>query len=284
MVGSARSGGPEPFQAQPEGVGPTGLPPRLWSDYGEWVIRGVSLLLFIGAWEWASASGLIPVLFMSSPSRIYATGLRLLADGSLVRHVQTSALEFVWGYSLGVVAGISLAVLMGWFRRLRYSLDPFVTFFYVVPSVSFLPLVLIWFGIGLESKVALVFMNVVFVMLIATLGGIRTLDEELVRCARSYGASEWQVFTTIALPASVPHIMTGLKLAAGPGLVAVVVAELIGASSGIGFLIASAGTSFLTDRVYLGILVLGISGMLLLSGLGLLERRFQAWRPEPSRR
>jgi ABC-type nitrate/sulfonate/bicarbonate transport system permease component len=284
MVDDARPGQRDMLERAAQATGGAALRVRLWNDHGELVVKGLSLLLFLGAWEWASASRVIPVLFLSSPSRIYAAGVRLLADGALLRHVQTSAVEFALGYSLGVVAGVALGVLTGWYRRLRYALDPFVTFFYVVPSVSFLPLVLIWFGIGLESKVVLVFMNVVFVMLIATLGGIRSLDEQLVRCARSYGASEWQVFATIALPASVPHMITGLKLAAGPGLVAVVVAELIGASSGIGYLISSSATSFLTDRVYLGILVLGLAGMALLSGLGMLERRFDAWRPEDDRR
>jgi NitT/TauT family transport system permease protein len=279
MVENARTLESEPLEAITQRQGPTSVASDRWKDYGEWVVKLLSLALFLGAWEWASGSGVIPVLFMSSPSRILAAGSQVLGDGTLIRHIQTSAIEFAWGYSGGVVAGILAGVLMGWYRRLRYALDPFVTFFYIVPSVAFLPLVLMWFGIGLESKVVLVFMNVVFVMAIATVAGIRDLDDQLVRCGRAYGANDWQVFTTIALPSSVPHIMTGLKLAAGPGLVAVVVAELIGASSGIGYFITSSSTSFRTDRVYLGILVIGIAGMALLWGLGMLERRFQAWRP-----
>jgi NitT/TauT family transport system permease protein len=248
------------------------LEPALWG--------GAAVALFMAAWEWAAATGVIPVLFMSSPSRIASTTVGMLADGELLMHLQVSAIELAIGFALAIVVGVPLGVLLGWYRWFNAALGPYLAFMFVVPRVAFLPLVIIWFGIGINSKIALVFMGALFSLLLSVITGVRNLDPQLLKAARSFGASDRQLFLTIALPGSVPYIMTGLRLGAGRALISVVVAELYIASAGIGFLIGSSGLLLQTDRVFVGVLVIGLVGLVMFSALGRLERRFASWRPE----
>lgn len=246
------------------------------------LVGGTAVALFLAIWEWAAGTGIIPVLFLSAPSRVLGTTLAMLADGELLTHLRISALELAAGFALAVLLGIPLGILLGWYRWLNAALSPYLSFMFVVPRVAFLPLIIIWFGIGINSKIALVFLGAFFSILLSVLTGVRNLDPDLVRSARSFGASDRQVLVTIALPGSVPYIMTGLRLGAGRALIGVVVAELYVASAGIGFLIGSSGMLLQTDRVYVGVLVIGVVGMAMFTVLARLERRFASWRPESS--
>ena len=243
---------------------------------------GAAIAFFLVAWEWAAATGVIPVLFMSSPTRVLATLASMLGDGELFLHLRVSAVELVSGFALAIVLGIPLGILLGWYRWLNAALGPYLSFMYVIPRVAFLPLVIIWFGIGINSKIALVFLGALFSILLSVVTGVRNLDPQLLKAARSFGATDRQLFMTIALPGSVPYIMTGLRLGAGRALISVVVAELYIASAGIGFLIGSSGLLLQTDRVFVGVLVIGAVGLVFFSALERLERRFDSWRPRPA--
>jgi len=175
--------------------------------------------------------------------------------------------------------GIPLGIATGWYRRLFYVLDPFISAFYATPRVALLPLIIIWVGIGIWSKIVVVFLGAVFPVLLNTLAAVRTTDARLLRAARSFGAGDLQVFRTIVLPGSVPFILTGLRLGAGRALVGVVVGELYAATAGVGFLIAVAGASFQTDKVLVGVLLITAAGVLSMEALTRLERRFEKWRP-----
>jgi NitT/TauT family transport system permease protein len=168
---------------------------------------------------------------------------------------------------------------MGWYRRVAYVLDPFVNAFYATPRVALLPLVVIWVGIGIWSKIAIVFLGAVFPVLLSTYSGVRTTDARLLRAARSFGADDLQIFRTLILPGSVPFIVTGLRLGVGRALIGVVVGELYAATAGIGFLISVAGNSFQTDKVFVGVLLIALVGIVSMELLGRLERRFERWRP-----
>jgi ABC-type nitrate/sulfonate/bicarbonate transport system permease component len=190
-----------------------------------------------------------------------------------------SGTEFLFGYGAAIVIGVPLGILMGWYGRINAVLDPFVSALYATPRIALLPLLMIWFGIGLMSKVAIVFLGAIFPILVNTITGMRTLNADFVKVARSFGASDRQIFLTVALPSSVPLLLTGLRLGLGHALVGIVVGEMYGATHGLGFLIATSGARFQTDKVMVGIILIASAGVAMTELLRLIERRYEGWRP-----
>jgi NitT/TauT family transport system permease protein len=250
-----------------------------WRRNENWILGSLSMLIFLCFWEIAVRAGAVNPLFTSSPSRIVTTGFAMFADGSIYEHLQASATEFFTGFALAVVVGVPLGILMGWYSRLNAVLEPFVSALYATPRIALLPLVVIWFGIGLGSKVAIVFLGAIFPILVNTITGVRTIDADFIKVARSYGATDRQMFLTVALPSSVPLLLTGLRLGLGHALVGIVVGEMYGATQGLGYLIAVAGARFQTDKVMVGIIIIAAAGVLMTGLLRAIERRFERWRP-----
>jgi NitT/TauT family transport system permease protein len=155
-----------------------------------------------------------------------------------------------------------------------------VTALYSTPRVALVPLVLIWFGLGMQSKVFIVFINAVFPVLINTIGGVRAIDHDLLKAARAYCASDWQIFTTVVIPGAVPFILTGVRQAVALGLIGVVVGEMFGGSEGIGYMVNYGGQTFQTDTVFLGVTIIALSGIILTWLAERLEKHFSRWRPE----
>jgi ABC-type nitrate/sulfonate/bicarbonate transport system permease component len=141
-----------------------------------------------------------------------------------------------------------------------------------------MPVLIIWFGIGLPSKIAVVFLGAVFPIMINTAAGVRTVDRSLIQAARAFNATDRQLFLTVNLPACVPFVLSGMRLAVGQGLIGVFVGELLGAQHGIGLLVANAGASFQTATVLAGVALIAMAGVVLTNLLGLAERRFSSWR------
>ena len=220
-----------------------------------------------------------PTLFLPVPSEVILAFRDLVQGGELAQDVAVSLQEFAIGYVLAVVVGVLLGLGIGWYRRFSYAVDPFITFFYATPRIVLLPLLIIWFGIGIWSKIAVVFLGAFFAIVINTAAGVRNLDANLIKVAKSFGASDLKLFTTIALPGSVPFILTGLRLGIGHALVGVVVGELVAAQHGIGRLMAIAGSTFQSDKVFAGLIIIASAGMLTTLLLQRLERRYEAWRP-----
>lgn len=250
-----------------------------WKRNENWLLGTIAMVAFLVFWEIVVAAGLVNPLFISSPSRILAAGIEMFADGSIYEHIEASAYEFATGFGLAIVIGVPLGILMGWYSRVNAVLEPFVSAFYATPRIALLPLILIWLGIGLASKVAIVFLGAVFPILVNTVTGVRTVEADFVKAARSFGASDRQMFLTVVLPSSVPLLLAGLRLGLGHALVGIVVGEMYGATKGLGFLIATAGASFQTDRVMVGIILISGAGVALTELLRAIERRFERWRP-----
>ena len=253
---------------------------RLYDAHEDAILGTVGVVAFLAVWEWAGTNLENGKLFFSAPSQVVAAFFRLSAQGTLWNDIWVSFQEFAIGYLASVVVGIPLGIALGWYRRLNALLDPLVSAFYATPRVALVPLLLIWFGIGIASKIALVFLGAVFPIIISTQAGIRSLDEALIKVSRAFGASDRQIFTTIALPGSVPFILAGLKLAVGRALIGVVVAELVAAQAGIGYMMARAGATFQTDRVMLGVVIIAFAGIASIEILRRIEQRFDSWRPQ----
>jgi ABC-type nitrate/sulfonate/bicarbonate transport system permease component len=239
---------------------------------------GVALALVL--WEWAGTSGAVNPLFISAPSRIVRAFIELSANGELLRDVIVSGKEFIYGFFLAIIVGVPLGILMGWYRPVKAIFDPFVSIFNATPRVALLPLIIIWLGIGINSKIALVFSGALIAILLSTIAGVENLDASLIRAARSFGASDFQIFRTIALPGTVPFLITGMRLGLGHALVGVVVGELYAATAGIGFLIAVAGNTFQTDKVFVGVVIVAFAGLVFTGIFNRVEAHFQSWKPK----
>lgn len=251
----------------------------LYRNYENGILGAVSVLIFLVIWELVANLGLVKPLLISSPTRILSAAQWLFAHG-FINDIRISATEFAVGYAIAIIIGIPLGILFGWYRRLNAVFDPFVSALYATPRVALLPLLILWLGIGLESKMAVVFLGAFFPVLVNTLAGVRTIDEQLLKCAQSFGATDRQIFTTLALPSAIPFVITGMRLGAGRGLVGVVVGELVAATRGVGYVMSIAGATFQTDKVFVGIILLAVSGYLMVELLKRIETRFESWRPE----
>jgi NitT/TauT family transport system permease protein len=245
------------------------------------ILGGVSVALFLIVWELVgNVFQWINPMFMSAPSLIFKAAFEMFRSGEIYHDLYVSGIEFLGGYFLAAAVGIPFGILTGWYKRMSYVFDPFVNAMNATPRVALLPLVIIWLGIGILSKVGIIFLGAVFSILINTRDGVKTTPANLLNAARSFGASEWMVFKTVVIPSTIPFILTGLRLAVGRALVGVLVGELYAATAGIGFMITVAGATFQTDKVFVGVGIFALSGMIGMELLTKLERRFDQWRPQ----
>jgi NitT/TauT family transport system permease protein len=251
-----------------------------WYGRNEPVIIGaVSIFVFFAIWQGVASARLVTELFLPGPIDIAIALVDLVRLPDFPIHLYTSGEELALGFGLAIVLGLPIGLLMGWYRRVHYGLDPFISFLYATPRIALLPLLIIWLSIGIWSKVAVIFLGAFFPIAINTFAGVRSLDSTLIKAARSFGASDAQIFRTIALPGSVPFILTGLRLGVGHALIGIVVGELVAAQFGIGYLLATYGQTFQTPKMFAALFIIATTGVILQISLQRLERRFEAWRP-----
>ena len=244
------------------------------------ILGGVAVVLALAFWQALWSAGSISPLFFTGPSKIVTRFAEEWTDGRLKSDIVYSGTNFAIGVGLAIVSGVACGVIIGWYRRLAMVFEPFLTALYSTPRVALVPLILIWFGIGMWSKVFIVFINAFFPVLINTIGGVKAIDADLLRAARSFRASDWQIFTTVVIPGSVPFILTGVRQAVALGLIGVVVGEMFGGSEGIGYMVNYGGQTFQTDAVFLGVVIIAFAGIVLTWLAERLERHFSRWRPE----
>jgi ABC-type nitrate/sulfonate/bicarbonate transport system permease component len=245
------------------------------------ILGTAAVVVFLTAWELVgNVFGMINPMFMSAPSLIWKAAVQLFASGEIWNDLYVSGIEFGWGYLLSVIVGVPFGIATGWYKKMAYIFDPFINAMNATPRVALLPLVIIWLGIGILSKVGIIFLGAVFPILINSRDGVKTTPYNLLTAARSFGATEWQIFKSVVLPSTVPFILTGLRLGVGRALIGVMVGELYAATAGIGFMITVAGATFQTDKVFVGVLVFAITGMISMELLTKLESRFDKWRPK----
>ena len=244
------------------------------------ILGGTAVLVAIAIWQWAWSAGKISPLFFTGPSAVVKRFIEEWTMGRLKEDLAYSGTNFVIGVGAAILAGVVTGVVIGWYKRLAMIFEPFLTALYSTPRVALIPLILIWFGIGIWSKVFIVFINAFFPVLINTIGGVRSTDRDLLRAARAYCASDWQIFTTIVLPGAVPFILTGVRQAVALGLIGVVVGEMFGGSQGIGYMVNYGGQTFQTDTVFMGVVIIAFAGIVLTWLAERMERHFSRWRPE----
>ena len=224
------------------------------------MIGGGTLIALLLAWEALGRSGLVDPLFIPSPTRIAQAGWGLSRDRDFWNDLAGERERILLGYGAAVAVAIPLGLAVGLSKRLQYLLSPFIDTLNAVPRVTLLPLIIIWFGIGIWSKVVVVFLGAVIPIVITTQSGVKTNEARFMRVARSFSASRMKIFSSIILPGTVPFIFTGLKYGAGRALLGVVVGELYAATAGLGHMIAEAGNTFQTDVVFFGVLIFMATG------------------------
>lgn len=243
-----------------------------------WLLGVASVAIFIAIWEGAGLAGWLNPVFMASPSSVGNHLLILLKSERLLNDFLVTMNKFGQGFLLSIMVGMSIGLLMGLFQNLAFSLSPFIMGLYAIPYLAYTPLVIMWFGYGMFPKILIVFLAAFFPICINTWEGVRTVDPLLVNAARIYGANKGQIVTKIILPYTLPFVVTGLRMGVGRGLTAAFVAELWGASSGLGYMTVTAANRFNAPVVFLGIIIFAVVGISLTEVMRFFERRASAWR------
>ena len=230
-------------------------------------------------WQALSKSQTIDPIFWPAPSELWPALKTLTADGSLVDDVKLTSLRLLGGFVLGSVPGIALGLAMGLFWPVRAFFMPVAVAFYAIPKIAILPLVIIAFGIGEESKVAIIAISIFFLVVLNTMSGVMEIDGSFRDVAKNLGASRWELFWTVALPGALPAIFTGLRLALGFSLIVIVGTEFVSQSPGVGRLIWDSWQTLAIKKMYVGLVVTGLMGWVLTVALDLVERLVLPWKP-----
>ena len=240
---------------------------------------GVAMLL---GWQLVSAVVLPRVApsaatLMPPPLGVLTAFLDLLRTGDIVLHILASLRRVLVAFAAAAVAGVALGVAIGWWRRFGELVDPLVEFVRPIPPLAWIPLAIIWFGIGDVQNMFIIFLGAFFPIVVNTIEGVRSVDRPLVWGALTLGGTWPQILREIILPGALPLILTGLRIGLGVGWMALVAAELVAASSGLGFLIEDSRNLLFTERVLLGMVLIGLLGLAMDRLMRLLERRVTPW-------
>jgi NitT/TauT family transport system permease protein len=237
----------------------------------------LSFILGLIVWQLVDAFLLHNPLVLVGPSSIAEAFLRLLARGEIARNVYATFVEFALGYAVGAVFGIAGGVFLALNRTAKDILNPWVTISYNAPVILLAPLFITALGVGIASKIAVVFISAVFPVLFNTYTGITTVDARLVEAVRAFGGTPKQIFFKVTLPSSIPLIMTGLRLSVGRAIVGAIVSEFFGSRAGIGYLITAASEAFRTAEAFVGVVLLAIGGYVAFEILKFTERKIAPW-------
>lgn len=237
----------------------------------------ISVVLGLGVWQLVDLFLIHNPLVSVGPARIAEAFLKLFARGEIARHVYATFVEFILGYSVGAVVGIALGVVMALSRAIKNVINPWVTIAYNAPVILLAPLFITALGVGIASKIAIVFISAVFPVLFNTYTGITTVDARLIEAVRAFGGTPSQIFFKVTVPSSIPLVMTGLRLSVGRAIVGAIVSEFFGSRAGIGYLISAASESFRTADAFVGVVLLAIGGYVTFEALKYTERKIAPW-------
>jgi NitT/TauT family transport system permease protein len=243
--------------------------------YGVLGFVGLALL-----WEVTANLGLYRKSLLSTPTAIWRAAVMDFGNGTIWPHIITSLEEFAIGFFVSLIIAIPLGLAIGWFRRVDYATTALLAALNATPNVALIPLIVLIAGIGLESKVIVVFLSAFFAVMVTTSAGVQSIARRHLEITRSFGGSQWLAFQTVALPSTLPFILSGIRIGAGRALVGVVSAEFLSSREGLGFYLGLYGQLLDTARLMLGIVLFGVFGIVIGELLRIIERRFEVWRQE----
>lgn len=267
--------GPAPMTALSAGKAMTSKAQQLRRER---ILSIVSPIAMVVLWELLVRSALLDIRFIPPPSGIVGTFVEMGRSGELWSALSISLFRIFVGFIVGAVPAMLLGLTMGLFPLVRAALDPIVAAFYPIPKLALLPLIMLVFGIGEAGKVATIAIGVFFLVLINTVAGVINIDKIYLDVARNYGASKRDYYLTIALPGAMPLIFTGLKLGMGMALLLIVAAEMIGAKSGIGYMIWTGYQTFYMEKMFVGLTIMAVLGYGFSVSLDEIERKVLPWK------
>ena len=237
-----------------------------------------AILAFLAVWEIAPRIGLVDKVFLPPFSQVAETFITLVGNGQLWEHVSASLSRALLGFVIAVAVAIPLGIAIAWYRPVAEFLNPILELFRNTAALALLPVFILILGIGETSKVALVVYASTFPILLNTISGVRTVDPLLIKSARSLGLSPVRLFQKVILPASVPTIFTGLRMAAASSILVLIAAEMVGAKAGLGYLITASQLNFQIPEMYAGIVTIALVGLAFNGVIVAVERRLSRWR------
>jgi NitT/TauT family transport system permease protein len=237
------------------------------------LVSTLSVLVFVSIWEIAPRTGWADATYTSQPSRVITAGLEIVRSGSFVRDVSVSLWEFAAGFALAIGIGVTLGLLLGRFPVLRHLLDPPIMAIYATPHLALMPIIVVWLGIGMQSKIAVAFVGGVIPILVNSMAGVRGVERSWVTAARSFCAREWDVFVKVILPAALPGVVMGIRLGLSRAVLGVVVAEMYQSQAGVGSQIMRFGSEFRTDYLLFYVLLVSAFGFTATRAVRALEQK-----------
>ena len=240
----------------------------------------LSPVLLVVAWEVMVRVRVLDARFFPAPSAIFVQAGKLIRSGELGDNTVASLTRLALGVLVGGVPALVLGIAMGLYRPVRAAMEPLVAATYPIPKSAILPLILLVFGLGEASKIVMVALGMFYPVLINSMAGVMQIDRIYLDVGRNFGASRWQVFRTIALPGALPSIMAGVKLGVGMGLILIAIAEMVGAQSGLGYMIWNAWQILIVETMYVGLCAIAVLGFAFNLILHEIERRILPWKVE----
>ncbi|AGK53688.1 ABC transporter permease [Bacillus sp. 1NLA3E] len=252
---------------------------KKWSNifYQVWY-RSAAILLFLVVWEILPRSGMVSRSFLSPPTAVIVAIKDLIVSAELWGHLIASLQRSLSGLVLAIIAGVALGLVVGWFKKFEAFIDPLLQLFRQISAFALFPVFILFLGIGEASKTGIIFWAAFFPILINTVSGVKHVDKLLIDSAKSMGAGQGFIFRKVIIPAAAPSIFTGIRLGGAYCITALVAAEMIGASSGLGFYILNSQEIFQIPHMYAGIILLAFLGLGLNYLLALIESRFTRWK------
>ena len=264
-----------------QGTAPQSASAKVPRETSITLISTITIIALIVVWWLVTTLGWIDALFLPSPVAVIDRFQDLLANGymsiSLWSHIGASLGRIGTALIAAVITSIPLGIAIGRNKIVRGVLDPIIEFYRPIPPLAYLPLIVIWCGIGELSKVLLIYLAIFAPIVIATATGVRSVDQAKIRAAQSLGATQMQIIKHVILPSSLPNILTGIRIGLGVGWSTLVAAELVGASEGLGFMVQSSSQLLATDVVIVGILIIAVIAFILEIGLRRLQRKLVPW-------
>ena len=244
-------------------------------------VKGVALAVFVALLvlaEIGTRTGFITSLTLPRPTAVFETLVQLWQTGGLWKHLLPSLQRLLVGGALGISVGVALGVMIGLFSYVRAGLVPLVAALFPIPKIALLPLFVIWFGIDEMSKYMLIAFGTFTPTVVATFGAVDNVDRSLIRMGQSFGLSWWSIVRKIVLPGAFPAILSGLRVSISIAIILLVAAEMLGAQYGVGSYILEAGSLYDLEKLFAGVTILSIMGLIVNFVIGRIERRFLSWR------
>ncbi|MFB2552583.1 ABC transporter permease [Ensifer soli] len=239
--------------------------------------KSIAIIVFLAVWELVPRLGIVDSAFLPAFSQVVVTGVDFALKGELWPHVEVSILRALGGFALGVVTGVPAGIVLGWYPKVERYFNPLLQLLRQTNPVSLLPVFILFFGLGYFTKIAIIYWVVVWPILLGAMSGVRYVDPALIKYGRSLALSDWQLFSRIVVPSSIPSIVTGMRLAVTYSFLMLVVSEMVGANSGLGYLVVNSQYLMSIDLLYVGVIILALLGIVANTLLVWLEKSLTSW-------